>query len=190
MNLPRAATQLPPQLSEATFRVYEPFIHAAVKAWPDETRWAPEELINTRTQRPLSPATFAGRMRDAIVSFRNNAWESYIDAEKFREIFGAFSVAMSADGSVWFRNRGRKGRPLTFAKEAGPTNSAPASVGEMWGTATDAEISAACVLLHHTRISGPIIINGTVSQELTDHLTSNYNVAIHFDSSSQRTIIT
>jgi hypothetical protein len=181
-----------PQLSEATFRTYEPFIHRAVKAWPEETRFAPTDMVNEKSGRPLSPNTFAARMRDSVVSLHRFGWTTYIDIEKFRTMFGTFSVAFDSDGSVWFRNRGRRGRPLVFAGErVDPSLPTTASASPTWPDGwTIEEVEAVCRLIHHARVNGPITLTGILLDEHVHSLMSTFNVGIHVDANNNRTIIT
>lgn len=180
---------LPPQLSEATFRTYEPYLNRAIKAWPDETRFTREEMVNEKTQRPLSPATFAGRMRDAVVSLHRFGWETYIDREKFVSIFGTFSVAMDADGSVWFRNRGRKGRPLTFAGEAPAETSVTPDAPVVWSEWEADDIRALCRLLHSRKFPGTVIAKGVVPSTLIADLETSFDVGIFVDTPNNQTVI-
>lgn len=181
---------LAPQLSEATFRTFEPYIHQAVKAWPEETKWSPDSMVNEKTQKVLSPHTFAARMRDSIVSYQRFGWESYIDREKFTQIYGQFAVAYDHDGSVWFRNRGRRGRPIGFAKEAHAQDaggmSLPTSKWEGWD---EDQVKAAVILIHHQRLVGPIIFAGEVPQEFRISHENIYNVAFYFDSTLNQTVL-
>lgn len=178
----------PPQLSEATFRTYEPFIHRAVNTWPDETRFTPDEMVNEKTKRPLSPNTFAARMRDAVVSLRRFGWETYIVREKFHAIFGSFAVSADADGSVWFRNRGRKGRPLVFAGETPSVAPSPTGMTH-WPTWTIEEVAAACRLIHTGKLTSPITLAGLVTPDDSAQLMSTFNVGIFTDTTTNTTVI-
>jgi hypothetical protein len=57
--------ELPYRLRESTFRVYEPYIRAAISA-------APEPV--TFSTGSIRPTTFAARLRDAIISFNKFNW--------------------------------------------------------------------------------------------------------------------
>lgn len=186
MHTPQPA----PQLSEATFRTYEPYLHQAVKAWPDETKWSPDQMINEATQRSLSPHTFAARLRDSVVSFQRFAWKSYIDREKFTSIFGQFAVAYDQDGSVWFRNRGRRGRPVEFAREAKAVDAgAQSPVRGVWDNWSNEEVHAAALLLSHQRIVGPVIFTGEVPAEVITTILSVFDVGLFFDKDRNQTIL-
>lgn len=182
----------PPQLSEATFRTYEPFIHRAITAWPEETRFTREEMINSSSGRPLSPNTFAARMRDSVTSLRRFGWETYIDLAKFASIFGQFSVAFDTDGSVWFRNRGRKGRPLVFAGEAAKPSTVPEPVEAAhlsWSEWEPDDVRALCRLLHTRKFPGTVILTGALLPNFVTELELAYNVGIFVDTATNRTVI-
>jgi hypothetical protein len=180
----------PPQLSEATFRIYEPYIAAAVRAWPNETQWRREDMMNEKSQRLLSPTTFVARMRDAIVSYKRFAWDSYINRDKFSHVFGQFAVAYdTSDGSVWFRNRGRKGRPLVFANDARALAAGSVLTSGVWSAWDVDQVRAAVLLIHHARLVGPVVLDGEVPADLRTSLESTFNVAIFWDAANNKTII-
>ena len=181
--------QPPPQLSEGTFRTFEPFIHEAIRNWPEETKWTLDVMINPKTQRQLSPVTFAARMRDSVVSYQRNAWESYIDRTKFETIYGQFAVSYDPDGSVWFRNRARRGRPLTFTGDVGKAVAISPHAQQIWTGWTDEQVNAAIVLLHHGRLTGPIIFPGRILGDYSQWETL-HNVAVFYDEKNNQTVIT
>ncbi len=182
----------PPQLSEATFRVYEPFIAEALSRWPDETSWEEDRWVNPLTSRPLSPHTFTARLRDSLVSFDTFKWETnLIPLDKFREFKGLFSVAYDGQ-KVWFKNRGRKGRPSALTKgavEAEERKTAVALVAGAWENWDEGQIEAVCRLLHHERLQGPVLIAGPLPEALVSRMLESFNVWIHYDANLKQTIV-
>ena len=146
-------------------------------------------MVNPISGRPLAPATFAARMRDAVVSYQRFVWDSTINREKFVEIYGKFAVAADKDGSVWFRNRARRGRPLTFTAEAKALEAgAIVTQSPTWDTCTIDELRALCTLLNSAKLVGPIVIRTRFPDDVVASL-SELNVAIHYDETLQQTIV-
>ena len=192
---------IPSNLSENTYRLYEPHLLRALKRWPDETEF-PVSVQVSAEGKQLSPNTFAARMRDSVVSVLRFNWEGRDEngqpttfvLEKLRSIAGTFAVAFdpAGSGSVWFRARGIKGRPSALVQEqrsAGRLGQAVPDRSE-WKNVTVGEVRSVCILIHHGRMEGPIIIDGTIEPDFTATLESEYNVAITFDSHNNKTVIT
>lgn len=182
-------TLILPNLSEATFRRYEPFITKAVNAWPVETKFTVGDMIIDGTR--VSPHTFAARLRDAITSVKKFNWEpTTVDVKKLWTLAGITAVAYDSDG-VWFRAKGRKGRPTDMIDVARAQGvSAGADVNRApWANVSSPEIHAVCVLIHHSRLTGPIIIPGKVDPELVDNLEKAFNVSLVYDSGNDKTVI-
>lgn len=192
-NTPSNAVVLS-NLSESSFRFYEPHLRKAVAAWPEETEFRGEHF-RTETGYPLSPNTFAARMRDAIVSLHRFGWETTIDTKKLWAIRGEFSVAFGADGqSVWFRRKGRRGRPSQLVtearKEGAPVLGDADLVRTPWEDATWAEIEAVCLLITTKRLTGPIFLSRALLSAECDNLLSRFDVGLTPDTAKNQTIIT
>lgn len=180
----RVAPNLPPQLSEGTFRVYEPHIDRAVRAWPTETSWSPSAMTDLAGRR-LSPHTFVARFRDAVVSLKRFGWDTYIDTAKLRSMSGAHVLAYDADGTVWFRARGRRGRPLEQVAPA-PSGASPAPP---WAHPSDDELRALCLLLSCGRLVGPFTLSTQVPAETIKALEAEFNVALVWDDAVGVTVV-
>lgn len=190
---PSPPTAILSNLSEASFRFYEPFLKKAVDAWPEETEFR-GDAFRTATGYPLSPNTFAARMRDAIVSLYRYHWETTIDTSKLWSIRGEFSIAFGLDGqSVWFRRKGRRGRPsqmVTEAREKGEALVGDAEVVRApWKDTTPDEVRAVCLLITGGRMSGPVVLNQLLSVDEVAFLSTNYDVAVTVDKEKGQTII-
>lgn len=183
---------IPSNLSEATFRIYEHCIARGVVRWPDETSFGPSDWVDL-SGRPLSGNTFAARMRDAITSVKRFGWESAVlDKEKLWTMAGKMAIAFDKDGNVWMRNKGTRGRPtglITEARERNPN----VSVGvdfSAWKNVTEQEIEAVCLLIHGGRLTGPIVIEGLLNPEVYTPYESTLNVVFHHDKPNNTTVIT
>lgn len=185
---------LPSHLSERNFRLYEPHINQAVKNWPNETAFL-KELHKGEHDKQLSPSTWSARFRDSIVSLKRFSWETYIDTKKLWSLTGQYRVVMELDGTVWFRQRGKQGRPTELTQEARdhgyipPVGFEPAfrtHTPSIWPTITYDELQGLCVLLHSGKLTGPYLVTGNVDPS---GLPERYNVAITFDPVLNQTII-
>jgi hypothetical protein len=186
-------TNIPSYLSEGQFRVYEPHITRGVSAFPAETKFTAEDFRGA-DGKPLSGNTFAARFRDAITSLKRFKWTpTTVDVDKLWQISGEFAIGFDADGAVWFRNRGKKGRPTHLTEEA-KERKIQALVGAHikteWDAASTDEVKALCVLLHGGKVIGPILMNGPIFHTLVEEMEAYYNVAFVFDSANNKTIIT
>ncbi len=90
--------KLPARFTERAFRGYENVINEVVKNWPSATKF------NTT----LSLETFSHRLRDAIRSYRDNNWDSYIDRLMFMNIVDRISVRTTNQGDVIVCDRATK----------------------------------------------------------------------------------
>jgi hypothetical protein len=150
-------------------------------------------MVNVRNGKALAPTTFAARMRDAIVSLQRFGWETYISTDKFVQIFGQFQIVAGDDGSVWFRNRLRRGRPLSLvdANEKGAIHPGPNGLALVshWRGWTLAHVEAAAVLIHHGWATGHVQLEGEVPPNEIARLTSMYNIGLFFDPAQNKTIL-
>lgn len=182
---------LPHDLSEATFRVYEPMIAEGVRKFPDETQF--------RIPPGKAPSTFVARFRSSIVSLHKFDWPSVVDKEKLfgnkltgtSGIHGQFSISRDFnDGTVWFRVKHRQGRQpgratSTALDEAGD------SVSKFWGVVEDFNlIRYLCILITAKKLVGPYQISGRLNQEFVNELELTNDVAIVYDEVKNVTIIT
>lgn len=184
---------LPHHLSEASFRVYEPHIARALKNWPKETQFTEDDFRGADGQK-LSGNTFVARFRDAIASFLTNVWSSdMVDFAKLRELASrkAFAVAHDVDGSVWFRERGHKGRPSVHTqkmREQVAASALPVSVP--WEKPTPEELHAVSLLLSNARIPGPVVVSGILTSEVILTLETTFiGLAIVVDNERSVTVI-
>ncbi len=183
-------SNLPPQLSEATFRFYEPFINSAVKRWPEETQWH-HDVMKNEEGKTVSPHTFIARFRDALVSLKRFGWTTYIDTNKLWSIAGKHCCAYGEDGSVWFKERGRRGRPLDMVDEARKHNHpAAAPVVQSWRTPSDDEVRALALLIDGGRLVGPFLLHTQLNDETITALENEFNVAFVWDDLQKVTIVT
>lgn len=183
-------SQPPPQLSESVFRWCEPYITRAVNAWPEETRFAPEEMVKLDGYR-VSPNTFAARMRDAVTSVIKYGWDTTINVPRLKEMTGLYSVSYAEDGSVWWKHRGRQGRPTNmtplvrsqgFMVDAGVAR-AP------WKDVTEDELRAVALLIDKQRIEGPFTITGLIPHETGQSLMAEFAVSVMWDHEKNFTTI-
>ncbi len=182
--IPPSNGSIPSNLSERTFRTYEPFITQGVLAFPKETKFDPNVI-------GVSGNTFAARMRDSIVSLKRFKWETMVDCQRLWDITGQFVIAQDKDG-VWFRGKGQRGRPSNLTSEARERNPAIDAdvVRTPWKDTTYEEQRALCVLLHSGRLVGPFVLTGLVPErDITDWETE-YNVAFVVDTERNLTIVT
>jgi hypothetical protein len=179
---------LEPRLTEAAFRRYEPFITAAVAAWPNETSTTTDSNI-------ISPLTYVARCRDALASYRRFQWPSTIDAAKFISIDGMFRVSLDPDGTIWFRRRGNQGRPEGKVVNTTPTsqtstNAVRGALGPYSPAQLTVEIlQSFCVLLSAKLLTTPVIISGSLSDDVVTQLEAQYDVALNYDPVRNETIL-
>lgn len=182
---------IPSHLSEATFRIYEPHIKRAVERWPEETQYPPEAFVDLSGSR-LSPHTWVARFRDAVVSVKRFKWDTNIDTHKLWSISGQHSLSVSGDGTVWFKHRGKAGRPATYPEEAralGYTIDADV-VRIPWQGWSPEEVRALCTLIDKGRLTGPFLLVGSVDPALVIELEDSMNVSLLFDEKGGKTVVT
>jgi hypothetical protein len=172
-------TFIAPHLRESVFRQYEGAIREMVTKWPQETCHSP--FLGKST------ATFLGYFRNAILSAQQFEWKTDVDLKKLRTMKGKYLIRIESDGNVWVRARNE-------SKDA-PAKAALLEKEEIssrvpWGDCTQDEISALCLLLHYSRLTGPFIIRGDIGDSLKESLSALYNVGIVFDPAQNQTVIT
>lgn len=194
--------QPPPHLAEPLFRLYERFIADAVRNWPGETEVPKSSMVYGNGAR-VSPNTFAARWRDAVASLRQYDWPSaVIDKPKFKSIVGQFVITIEVpqkvgaggtpDASVWWKARGKKGRPFTgvaISRKEGFAVDAQVD-RKPWENVSYSELLAVSVLIHNGKLTGPIIVAGQVEQSTVEELEGSHNVAFVFDEGKNITVIT
>ncbi len=182
---------LPSHLSEGMFRVYEPHIKRAVDRWDSETEFIPEVFIGMSGQR-LSGNTFVARFRDATASLLLNDWTTDIDVTKLRGMSGNYAIGLDpATGSVWWRNKQRRGRPAQFVEDARAWGFvAKAKAAAVWKGWDGTDLAAVCLLMHKSFITGPIVLDGVVGGEFILSLEQRFNVAMTVDEVKGQTILT
>lgn len=85
--------ELPYRFRESSFRDFEPFINNIVEAYPNAVKADPSLFKKAQV-------TFACRLRDAIKSYKDNHWISYINRDKFETIVDSIVVSERSDGSI------------------------------------------------------------------------------------------
>lgn len=147
-------SQQPFQLTERSFRRYEPVIASIVKAYPAPVSFNP---------CPLSPNTYAARLRDAIRSLDLYNWKTDLDVIKLKEIRSKIVVQINQHGNIVCGPKGLK--DLNVASE--PLRTYLTSTATLQNV-TDAELVALILLLHNRRIAGV---------KITGQLTAHVNLA-------------
>lgn len=133
------------QLTERSFRRYEQAIKQAVDNFPNPTAFNPS---------PLSPNTFAARLRDAIKSLEMYDWKTTINRQRLGEIRTDFCVRINKNSNVVISPRnseletiGRVDNQVQTTKASTLTN------------VTETELMALITLLSNSRIP-PVKVSG------------------------------
>ena len=141
--------QLAFQLTEKSFRRYEVAINAIVNNFPVASAFNPA---------PLSPNTYAARLRDAIKSVLTYDWKTDVDVKRLKDIRDNLTIRINKQGNVVACNGSEKledvGQPLNETKASG--------VGAITNC-TEAELCAIVLLLSNRRFEGGIKITGQSS---------------------------
>lgn len=185
---------LPSHLSETTFRLYEPHLTRAVLSWPKETPFPKETWVDLAGVQ-LSGNTFVARFRDSIATFLRNKWTSTVDLVKLQSMTGEYCVAFDKDGVIYFRARGRKGRPSQHTTEV--RDSLAASIDahfdkKPWKDVTYEEARALAILLAGGRLSGPIIVDGIFGKDTSwpKELEDDFGIGVTHDEVNNKTVFT
>lgn len=143
----------PFQLTEKSFRRYENAIKSFVANHPNPTKFAPH---------PLSPNTYAARLRDAIRSLELYNWTTTIDTTKLRAIRDEVVVRIDAkSGEIIVCDKKLQAistTPVPF--ESGKPKAQKTLLG-----VNDSELMALVLLLHNRRID-PVKITGQLSSHV------------------------
>lgn len=172
------------RLSESAFTRYRSYIETAVNAWPAETQFV--------VPSGLSPNTFVARLRDALNALKQFRYDPTLAAKLDIVREADMVVSLSPDGStVWFRARGKLGRPRaavpTPVRHENPLLSAHESTARPLPSPSeiDADIRAA-------RAAGqtlPLIYFGQLTAVDQAALEAVFDLGITFDPSSNLTTI-
>ena len=180
---------LPSYLSENTFRCYEGHIKRAVDNFPNETEF-PRQVQCDLHGVQLSGNTFAARFRDSLVSVMRFGWETNIDTAKLRSIAGQYAVAYAPDGSVWFRQKGKRGRPSQLVQENRAITGAAQAATPVWSDVLAIELAAVALLISRSRLTGPFLVSGQVDPAVSSELEDQYGVSFVYDATNKTTVIT
>ena len=180
---------IPSYLSENTFRCYEGHIKRAVDNFPTETEF-PRQVQCDLHGVQLSGNTFAARFRDSLVSVMRFGWETNIDTAKLRSIAGQYAVGYDASGSVWFRHKGKRGRPSQLVQENRILNEASQLLPQAWENVQTIELAALALLISTSRLHGPYLITGQVDQAVVTQLEEQYGISFVYDANNKTTVIT
>jgi hypothetical protein len=159
---------IPHQLSEPTFRFYEPYIREGVARFPTDIAW---DISLLAVEDRRAPSTFVARFRDAITSLRKFGWQTDIDTKKLLEISGKYCIWWEAGTSkVWFKVRSHTGKPahhnLSSIIPADGARDISLASPVPWRDATEEELRALAVLLNSGRLVGPYEITGCVANDV------------------------
>lgn len=141
--------QQPFQLTERSFRRYETAIKTFVSSYPLPTSFNPV---------PLSPNTYAARLRDALRSLELYKWKTSIDEQKLATIRKEVVIRISKAGNVVVC---KKGDDLEEAGKVVQESKQQSSARSMHNL-SEAELMAVVLLLHNRRIDS-IKLTGTCS---------------------------
>lgn len=136
------------QLTEKSFRRYEGQIKSIVDSFPNPTAFNPA---------PLSPNTYAARIRDAIKSLETYKWETVVDVAKLSTIRNDFSIKINKAGNVVAsakNNLDPVGKPVSTSN-----SSQSSSTCRTHHQVSSAELQAFILLLSNQRID-PIKVCG------------------------------
>lgn len=186
---------IPSHLTETLFRYFEGNIKLAVDNWPRETAF---DLSLVPKAERYAPTTFVARMRDAIVSLKRFAWETSINVEKLWSMSGKYVIAYGPEvDTVWFREKGRHGRPTHLIGEARQREYktfglSPMSAEDVLESVvplkdiTFEELQAFSLLVANKRVPTPILMEGNISQGVL----TNLDIALTWDEKRNVTILT
>lgn len=131
----------PFQLTERSFRRYETAITHITTNYPLPTSFNPS---------PLSPNTYAARLRDAIRSLELYNWTSTVDRLKLATIRSLLVVRINQHGNIVCGPKELK--DINTVTE--PLKSSLPSTKAILQNINDAELMALVLLLHNRRIDG------------------------------------
>ena len=81
---------------------------------------------------------------------------------------GAYVINLDpTTGSIWWRNKQRRGRPTDYVAEARERDSvAQNAVEKVWKEWTLGDVRAVCLLVHHGFVIGPVVLEGPVGGDV------------------------
>ena len=178
---------LDPRLGLASFKRYELILGQCVRAYPTPTRLLPLPH--------QAPSTFIARLRDAILGYRLNKWETnQFTHEQFEAIDGHFVVSRDPrNGDILFRPRGAVG--INTSAASADTHTAQVSshtTALEWGPvdASSPLIPHFAALFDDGILEGALLVKQELPLPLVEGLTSSYpNLAIEYNNLTQQTII-
>lgn len=169
---------LPYRHRQSTFRLYEPYIVAAVEAAPTPLSINPA---------PLRPTTFAARLRDALQSYRKYGWETTFT---ILDLDSADLTVRHTETYVVLGPKGQRGR--LPGESLALNNPDGKQVGGLpiARPASLPEVEAFCLLLSGKLLSGPVIFETTELSDTTiSDLESRFDVAFNKDSTGKTILI-
>lgn len=195
-----------PRLGLPKFLTFEPFFVTALRAFDrgEDTRF---DITGG-----LSPSTIAARMRDSIQGYRLNhtTWTDRVDPEfitLFTKHDGKFVISgPNEQGEVWFRTKQKQGghliRPGTpsFHEVEGQINkyvatksvisSRPTTLAPLRAKDCFPEtVAHFAALKANGHLELAVIFPGAIDTDTTAKLLSVFDIAFHFDSQRNETIL-
>jgi hypothetical protein len=169
--------ELPYRFRETTFRDYEKIIAMIVNEWPICLKWWPCHYNKAQ-------ATFAGRLRDSMESYKQHDWPSLmIDRPKFLIIWpsGKNPVIVSerSDGSVLtgtpqtikaYLNTSSNNVPLSYDTSTMPNNDF------IWDLLVPAEVNLA--LASMAKKLAPRLLLSGLTDKKAEELQKQYDIAL------------
>ncbi len=163
---PPSSTELPHRFRFTSVQQYEDVIHQAVEKYPQVCQFDP---------RPRALATFAARLRDAMLSLKKYQWPGLkIDLEKFNSIHDDLQVS-EREGTCFVGSRAILKLPQFKA------STEPPKLGQLIvHGASDSVLRSLCVLCQHRILPEqqlPIRIIGAHDPAVIIQLELLYDVA-------------
>lgn len=159
--------KLPHRLRETQFRRYEDLIARIVTVFPSCI------IVDPQKHYTIAPSTFAGRLRDAMKSLKDNDWDSVkVNRTTFLAVVDSVVVRERSDGLVAIGNR-----DTTLAKPAKPNDvpiDVPVSDNKLIiGDETLKHFI--CMLAHRRLLRTPVEVIGITAME-AQTLQDSYDV--------------
>jgi hypothetical protein len=176
------SNDIPHRFRETSFRDYEPFIASIVQAYPNAVKAIPK-LFNK------AQVTFSCRLRDAIKSYKDNHWSSYIDRVRFDSIVDSIVVSERNDGSVLSGSKEGIERYLNIGTEVPRSFPLQSEQDESFviDVSKPSKVLIAELSQAH-KLSPRLLIQGLTSEEV-DELESNYDIGINKNENGSFTLI-
>lgn len=154
--------KLPSRFTEASFRRYEKLIADVVTRFPDLTTVDPS---------PMSPITVSCRFRDAMRSLAEHRWTTYVNMEKFLQVWENIVVS-------------DRGTTLLIGSKEALTNpntafSPPMVVPNGTSFVVDEpEVLTAFAVLLSRNLIAPVTFKTTITEQLFFSLETTHNIGI------------